>query len=501
MRPIETILLLTNALAFIALSVSLPYAMRWVRHSAPVAILIAVAQVLVEGSRWQMVPAYILTGLFFLIWLLQKIIWADRLPGQKRNNWLAVGLAVGLGIIVLTVSIVLPVAFPVFRFPHPSGPYEIGTLTYHWVDTNRPELFTADPNDHRELMAQVWYPAKTGLPVPRAPYIQDAGAVTLAMARVIRFPDFLFTHFKYVTTNAVASAPVADNQPNYPVLIFLSGTNGFRSVNTFQIEELVSHGYIVVGFDQPGAAVMVRFPDGRQISGWPRDEITPLIMQSVEPRRKAPVLYGKALPNGIIPYFAQDVSFALDQLTGLNKADPNHILTGRLNLEHAGAFGVSLGGMNAAGACSKDLRLKACLVMDVYIPADAVKNGLQQPSMFITRDAATMRLERKQAGGWTEKDIALTLDTMRTVYKNLPGDGYYIEIPKMFHLNFTDFPYWLPIALQIGLAGPINGQRGFDIVNAYSVAFFDKYLNGRPSLLLNGPSKQYPEVNFETRRH
>ncbi|HEX3045923.1 MAG TPA: carboxylic ester hydrolase [Bacillota bacterium] len=448
-----------------------------------------------------MVPAYALTGLFFLIWMLQRILSVNRPAKQKQTNRFAFGLAVGLGVLGLTVSIVLPAVFPVFRFPLPSGPYGIGTLTYHWVDLSRPEYFTTDPNDHREIMAQVWYPAKKKPLAPQAPYIQDADAVTPAMARVTHYPDFFFRHFRYVTTNAVASAPIAENQSSYPVLIFLSGRNGFRAVNTFQIEELVSHGYIVVGLDQPGAVAMVRFPDGRQIFGWPREGIHPLIMQSIDPQPKAPTLYGKELPDGIIPYFAEDVSFALDQLTGLNKADPNHILTGRLDLEHAGTFGISLGGINAAKACLNDRRLKACLIMDVYISADVVKAGLQQTCMFITRDAGTMRLERKRAGGWTEKDIALTLDTMRRVYQNLPDDGYYVEIPKMFHLNFTDTPYWLPIASQVGLTGPLNGQRGFDIINSYSVAFFDKHLKGQPSPLLNGPSKEYPEVNFETRRH
>jgi hypothetical protein len=120
--------------------------------------------------------------------------------------------------------------------------------------------------------------------------------------------------------------------------------------------------------------------------------------------------------------------------------------------------------------------------------------------MFITRDADTMRLEHQRSGGWTEKDIALTLSTMRTVYEELPGDGYYIEIPTMFHVNFTDLPYWSPVTSQLGLTGPINGQRGFDIVNAYSLAFFDTELKGQSSPLLDGPAEHYPEVRFETRR-
>jgi hypothetical protein len=135
------------------------------------------------------------------------------------------------------------------------------------VDTSRPELFTTDPNDHRELMAQVWYPAKPEPLARRAPYIQDADVVTPALALLTHFPGFLFSHFKYVTTNAVASAPIPDSSSSYPVLIYLTGLDGFRAVSTFQIEELVSHGYIVVGLDQPGAVAMVRFPDGRQISG------------------------------------------------------------------------------------------------------------------------------------------------------------------------------------------------------------------------------------------
>jgi pimeloyl-ACP methyl ester carboxylesterase len=187
-------------------------------------------------------------------------------------------------------------------------------------------------------------------------------------------------------------------------------------------------------------------------------------------------------------------------LSAVNASDPNHSLTGRLDLRRVGTFGISLGGMNAAEACLKDPRLKACLIMDVWMTADVVKSGLQQPTMFMTRDADTMRLERERSGGWTEKDISLTLTTMRAVYESLLGDGYYLQIPTMFHINFTDAPYWSPIMSQMGLTGPIDGQRGFDIVNAYSLAFFDRYLEGQPSPLLNGPSEQYPEVVFETRR-
>ena len=489
MRPFETLLFFANLTTFTLIAVPRLHTPSRMFVVALITALIAGIQIRIEGRRWQMIPAYALTIIFCLIWLLGFV-----LPGGNPVKAWIVGLGIGLGVLALAVSAAVSIVLPVFHFPKPTGPYAIGTLTYHWVDTSRPELFTPDPNDHRQLMAQVWYPAKEEPSARRAPYIEDAELVTAAIGRLLHLPEFVFSHLKYVTTNAVASAPVADDQSSYPVLIYLTGVDGFRSASTFQIQELVSHGYIVVGLDQPGIAPLVRFPDGRQITGWPRDKIQPLIMQSVESQPEAPALYGKALPDGIIPYFAQDVSLGLDQLAQLNKSDPNHILTGRLDLEHAGTFGISLGGMNAAQACLADPRLKACLIMDVWMPASVVESGLRQAAMFITRDADTMRLE------WSEKDIALTLDTMRAVYESLPDAGYYVEIPKMFHNNFTDLPLWSPLFPLLGLTGPINAQRGFDIVNAYSVAFFNEQLGGQPSSLPNGPSQQYPEVIFSSKR-
>jgi hypothetical protein len=46
---------------------------------------------------------------------------------------------------------------------------------------------------------------------------------------------------------------------------------------------------------------------------------------------------------------------------------------------------------------------------------------------------------------------------------------------------------------------PSGPERGFDIINAYSLAFFDQHLEGHPATLLDGPSKNYPEVIFSAR--
>ena len=103
---------------------------------------------------------------------------------QLLKNRVAILLAVLLGMLVLIVAVAMPIVLPVFRFPHPSGPYEIGTLNYHWVDTSRAEIFTTDPNARRQLMVQIWYPAQGKPSSQRAPYVHDDDTLSLALARL-----------------------------------------------------------------------------------------------------------------------------------------------------------------------------------------------------------------------------------------------------------------------------------------------------------------------------
>lgn len=494
MRSLEILLVAVNLVTFFTLVVPLRYRVRWMRLSAVLPLLAAGAQVVVEGPRWPLVPAYALGALLALAWVREIVKPAER---RARRRWPG-RLAASLGGLGLVASTALPVAVPVFHFPSPTGLYQIGTVTYHWVDSSRHEIFSGDPKAHRQLMAQIWYPVEGDPSSARAPYVQDAVDLSPALAGLEHLPPFAFDHLGDVPTHAIPSAPIATDRPIYPVLIYLTGLGGFRQVSTFQVEELVSHGYVVVGIDQPYAAAAVVFPDGDEATVFsPRGKMQALINQSISPAASAPALNGDVLPNGIIPYFAQDVGFTLDQLTALDKQDPDGILTGRLDLEQVGTFGISLGAMVGAEACHADPRLKACLLMDAAMPADVVMAGLKQPTMWITRDAATMRLERQRSGGWAEWQIRETLNTMRAVFANSPSsDGYYVQVPGIFHVDFTDFPLFTPLATQLGLSGPLGVQRAHDIVNAYSVAFFDHVLNGRPSPQLDGLRARYPAATL-----
>jgi predicted dienelactone hydrolase len=433
------------------------------------------AQALVEGPRWQLLPAYALVAGIALAWLARILrSWRDR-PGPR-----AFAAGAGAGVLGLVLAVALPVALPVFTFPAPTGPYGVGTLTYHWADAGRPEVFTADPGDRRELMAQLWYPADADPSSPRVPYLEDAGVIAPAVGRVLGVPEFTFGHLGEITTNAVPSAPVAGGESRYPVLILLGGRQGIRNAYTFQAEELASRGYVVAALDQPHASATVVFPDGRRVP--------------YDPRMDDP-----AFTDAHIPHLAGDVGTALDRLAALDRADPRGVLSGRLDMNRAGLIGHSLGAVAGSQGCLTDARLKACLLEDGYMSADAVRSGLRRPTMWITRDAEVMRLERRRAGGWPEEEIARHQTTMRTVYESLAAEGYFVRVDGMFHLDMTDAPLMAAplLAATLGLTGPMGGGRAHAVVNAYSAAFFDLVLKGRDTPLLDGPSERFPEARVE----
>ena len=150
----------------------------------------------------------------------------------------------------------------------------------------------------------------------------------------------------------------------------------------------------------------------------------------------------------VVPFLVEDARFVLSRLGGALDEDPHEPLAGRLDLDRVGIFGPSLGGVVAAEACVREPRLGCALLMDVFVPWDVVDAGLHQPVMWLSRDAATMRRE-----GWSEAEISDTHASMRAAFDGLPGDGYIVLVPGMYHVDFADGRLLSPLIAARG-SGP-----------------------------------------------
>src|SRR5882672_9881628 len=61
--------------------------------------------------------------------------------------------------------------------PAPTGPHKTGRMSFHWKDPARDELETRAPDDKRELMVHLFYPADASASGARATYVPDADAM------------------------------------------------------------------------------------------------------------------------------------------------------------------------------------------------------------------------------------------------------------------------------------------------------------------------------------
>jgi dienelactone hydrolase len=332
-------------------------------------------------------------------------------------------------------------------------------------------------------MVQLWYPATAGGEEGTASYVDD-GRMLRPLARLMGLPERSFDELDRVRTHAIPGAAVADAETRYPVVVFSHGRCGYRQHNTVQVEELVSHGFAVATIDHPYAATGVVFPDGHRVLF--DDRLLPPWPWETLPGDDGEV------QRAALSFLAADVGFVLDQLAAVDAGESGGPLAGRLDLTRVGALGVSLGAMVLTERARLDRRIRSIVSMDAPMPATVVADGLQVPAMWLSRDAETMERE-----GWSQRDVVTTQRTMHAVFDGLAADGYLVLVPGMFHPDFSDGRLLSPLLPERGLTGPIDGARARTILNAYSVAFFDRHLRNRHSPLLDGPAAAFPDVRLE----
>ena len=81
--------------------------------------------------------------------------------------------------------------FPTFSLQEPTGEYAVGTTSYHFIDSEREETYTADPNDNREITAKVWYPSIEVPQAETAPYFSEELSSAIALGEDIPPEDFI----------------------------------------------------------------------------------------------------------------------------------------------------------------------------------------------------------------------------------------------------------------------------------------------------------------------
>ena len=344
---------------------------------------------------------------------------------------------------------------PIKDPPKPTGSSDVGTQTLELTDQNRLEWFTKDNiEDLRKIMVQVWYPTNDN-EGEKESYVDHGKIRVKALAEQFDYKPFIFNGLIKVKSNSFSNAKVDNQNSPYPVIIFSHGLGGNRTQNTIIIEELASHGYVVIAIEHAYDANVSVFNNGN-IADY-RSGI------NYERRNEGENLTEEEFWSIRLPQLetrVADVRFLIDEL--YKNKFPEDILE-IIDLNHIGILGHSFGGATSIYSAYSDNRIDACINLDgwmVVIPDEIINKGIVQDFMYIGQDKWWDELNYKKLDQFIESNQRSSK----------------ILIPGTTHYDFSDMPHLSSAGKILGKTGKINMNDLKGVLNGLIISFFNKNL-------------------------
>lgn len=293
------------------------------------------------------------------------------------------------------------------------------------------------------------------------------------MAATQGFPYIATTHLGLTKTHSYQDATPIKSKEKFPLLLFAHGMSLYSRQNTFQLEELVSHGYIVVALNFTGDATTTIFPDGDRVDFTPIENTITFL-------------------NNRIKLWEQDASFVLDEVIKANFDKNFHTIASLIDFDSIGMLGHSFGGATSTQMLVKDSRIKAAIDMDGGLYGDSMPaNGPAKPFMLMNAEASINFMKEAYSQQPGNRDELFVESYLRNKTIEKPG-VYTAIIPKTNHGSFTDLAAVSPIINESG--ADVNAI--YKLINELSLGFFDKNLKGIHENKLNEIQKAHPEINL-----
>ncbi|GAB3618483.1 carboxylic ester hydrolase [Okibacterium endophyticum] len=376
------------------------------------------AHLLLEGDRWQLAPAYLAACLAALA-VVFAVVRRGRRGGRsdaaptssRRLSAVLRALSVtGIGLGLLTAW-AIPAVSPVFVATPTTGDWKVGTVSFE-VGGDSP------------VSAQAWYPSDAE--GPQAPYSEHGDALASGLARALGMPAMLFNTVGISESTAAWDVPPAHGR--HPVVLFSHGMGGFRGQSSFLVEELASHGYVVVAADYPEGAAASVTSHGTQLL-------------------ELPLPSGFAQLDALMASWVDRAGQVLDALEGLDAGEG--LLAGTLDLNRIAAVGHSYGGAVSYQLLAADPRIAAAVDLD-GVPYGPVHPPLSKPFLLVHASKSVDRAQydaKLDAAGITDHEPYDEIwRTQQERYASATaGSGSTAIIDGADHMTFTDFPNFSPL--------------------------------------------------------
>jgi dienelactone hydrolase len=345
------------------------------------------------------------------------------------------------------------------ELPAPTGTYAVGTIEYPMMGGDRPGNYAdGSSTQHRELMAQLWYPAVPTGNVDKSIYLDE---MTMEYFLKKSAPDGLSVNSRFlVGTHAFYGAPAVEMAAPFPVVIFSPGLGTTYFFYQSILEDMASHGYVVIAVNSPDIAGIAGIPGSRPHSIGLSDADSDMMVETYL--------------NVHFQDTVADLRFTARQLRALND-DVRLPLTGRLDVQKIACFGHSYGGAAAVEAADDDEMICAGADIDGSFYGSAYRQPRSKPMLLLANAVSC------------EKD-----PTMQDFCKTHGADDFIVKVGEAVHMGFSDF-----MLLQASYSGQdtakTTARKYIQLTRDSLLAFFDMTLKHVPDSL-EAVALKYPGI-------
>jgi hypothetical protein len=407
---------------------------------------------------------------------------SEKRPSKARR-W-------GLGL-ALVAAVALIGAFwwysPTFKLPPPDGPHRVGVIAFELVDTNRRGLLGTSPDLPRQIPVRIWYPAADDARGATRAYLESFEARSLG--RNFGEGAHFFAYLSRIDTHSIVDAPVKQGG-GWPVVLYNHGFWCYPEQNTALMEQLASHGYIVVSIGHPGDAVEMRFADGtvvppysgddeqldtelfdgmaafmgatsddERIAGLRRFEAASVahrIGQSALIWRDDNLFVYRALREGSVPEGALEVAASIDYT-------------------NLAVVGMSFGGSTAPAVCEALEECKASVNLDGESFDFSMYNHEVREPLLVLLTGQNFIEKQLDDPGVNPTDYAYE----RWAHAGERADIVRFRVASLRHAGLLDVLLSARRPWNAQMYGTIDGRRGIALINAAVMGFLDQHVRGQ----------------------
>lgn len=356
--------------------------------------VILILQIQLEGFSWQLILLY---GL--------PIIWIGY---YKTSLKLTFGVFM-VGCFFMTSLLLM--LFPEPELDEPSGKYIVGTTTIYLIDELR----------QREIPTQIWYPSLSNEGKIPLKWFETQELVSV-VAEQYHMKPFMLSQIEDVKSHAYKDTKVLEGK--HPVILLSQDVLSSKYFHIGVIENLVSHGYIVVTPEYPKISTLTALHTG---------ELVP--HQSV------------ADETFVMTLYQEDIAFVMERLNALN--EKNKVLYHSMDLKRVGFLGHGMGAGAQVGYLMNE-NVQAFIAMDPLLEPLEMIQEVNTP-IVILRSEDWMGAE--------DEDLKILVDEV-------------IQPNHSHHFDFTDAFRLTPV---LSITGYTSGQS-YDAINERILRYFDEHL-------------------------